>query len=1402
MNRCGPPSSKNELLLSHRSGRFRLAVLGALLVSLLVPLMAAPATLTRAVGPVDANHGFPIWYEDDNGTRLELCLDANGLCLDTPPDPTQPPRVAATGSNFPDEAFWWAAEATIDRPIQGRALLVLALEAAFLNETPAPGDQITFGRVRVRIDHLRPFAVYTVTHPYGVDTLVADGVGVINVTEDIGCAASPCDFAAALQSRPIASFLRWDPSVPPAAPAGFLGDPAIEHTVVGSPNATNFFRIEGPDAGGPGVNVAQSDLFSVQGKLLGAPAPNAPLLTVDPAGLAFGNVNVGATSAAQTFTLTNSGSADLTIGTVVVEGANAGDFAMPAASDTCSGATIVVGGGCVIGVTFSPTAAGTRNAHLVVPSNAVGNPHLLAVGGTGVDPNAPPRQRAVGPVSPDHGFPLWYQDDAGLRLALCLDPGGLCLDTPPDPTRPPVISDTEVNFPDEAFWWAGEAAIDRPVGTRALLVLAMEAAFLNEVAAPGDQMTFGRVRIRIDGLQPGATYTVTHPYGVETFEANDLGVINFTEDIGCVAGPCDFSLALDSRPPLGFLKWDPAVAPAAPAGFIGDPMIEHRVVGSPFDTNVFRIDGPAVGGPGVNMVETDLFSIMGKLFQDAAPGGGPALGLSATSLAFGEVNVGATSATQTLTLTNTGTAELTVNSIAVDPASTSPGDFAVTGSTCFAGPVPAGSTCTAGVTFTPSAAGTRAARLLIDSNAPGSPHAVTLGGTGIDVTAPPPAGRAVGPVDPAHGFPRWYRDDNGTQLDLCLDANGLCLDAPPDPTRPATVSASGSNFPDEAFWWAGEAAIERAVGGRALLVLALEAAFLNEAPAPGDQITFGRVRIRIDNLRPGATYTITHPYGVETLTANDLGVINFTEDIGCEVAPCDFAAALTSRPIASFLRWDPSVAPAAPAGFIGDPAVEHTVVGSPNGTNVFRIVGPDAGGPGVNSVETDLFAIQGKLSGAPAGTPTPAGLAAPSTPDLDAASDTGTSNTDEVTTDATPTFTGTAPAGSTVDLLVDGAVTGSTTATGGTWSITSSTLEPGVHVVGARATSGATSSPSMDALDIVILEPPPPPPPVRLLGNDAIEASVDFNPAGLAEAFRTTASTTGTVSTLRVYVDAGSTATTLIAGLYANNVGHPGALLGRGTLTAPTAGVWNSVSLTTGVPVTSGTVYWIALLGPAGSGTLRFRDRCCGGGSPAETSAQTGLGNLPANWSTGTSYRDGPVSAAGFGEAGGSPPPPPPPTPPPAPTVLFGNQTIEPSVDFNPAGMAEAFRTTATASGSLTALRVFVDATSTATTLVAGLYADAGGHPGARLAQGTLTTITNDALNTVPVPATAVTAGTTYWIAILGPSGSGTLRFRDRCCGGGSAAETSAGTTLTTLPATWATGAVFSDGPLSAFGIG
>jgi hypothetical protein len=156
--------------------------------------------------------------------------------------------------------------------------------------------------------------------------------------------------------------------------------------------------------------------------------------------------------------------------------------------------------------------------------------------------------------------------------------------------------------------------------------------------------------------------------------------------------------------------------------------------------------------------------------------------------------------------------------------------------------------------------------------------------------------------------------------------------------------------------------------------------------------------------------------------------------------------------------------------------------------------------------------------------------------------------------------------------------------------------------------------------------------------------------------------------------------------------------------------------------------------------------------------------------------------------------------PPPPGSVLLGNAATEVRADSNAAGQAEAFKTTAAASGSVTQLRVYIDASSTAGSVVVGLYTNNAGHPGALLASGTISSPQAGQNNTVTVPATAVSVGQTYWIAVLGPTG--TLKFRDRGAVGAGSSETSQQTALTSLPATWTTGSSFTDGLISAVGIG
>jgi hypothetical protein len=102
------------------------------------------------------------------------------------------------------------------------------------------------------------------------------------------------------------------------------------------------------------------------------------------------------------------------------------------------------------------------------------------------------------------------------------------------------------------------------------------------------------------------------------------------------------------------------------------------------------------------------------------------LKLSTTILSFGQVVIDTTSTPQVVTLTNVGTTAL---KIILAFAGSDPHEFAQT-NTC-GSPLPAASSCSVSVTFTPKATGDRTAALSIYYNGHGSPQTVSLGGDGI-----------------------------------------------------------------------------------------------------------------------------------------------------------------------------------------------------------------------------------------------------------------------------------------------------------------------------------------------------------------------------------------------------------------------------------------------------------------------------------------------------------------------------------------------------------------------------------------------------------------------------------------------------------------------------------------------
>ena len=116
--------------------------------------------------------------------------------------------------------------------------------------------------------------------------------------------------------------------------------------------------------------------------------PPAPVASIAPGSLAFGNQTINTTSATQTVTLTNTGNAALSIAGITVIGTNAGDFAQ---TNAC-GSSVAAGANCTITVTFTSTATGARAGTLIVTDNnngTAGSTQTVSLSGTGTSVPAP-----------------------------------------------------------------------------------------------------------------------------------------------------------------------------------------------------------------------------------------------------------------------------------------------------------------------------------------------------------------------------------------------------------------------------------------------------------------------------------------------------------------------------------------------------------------------------------------------------------------------------------------------------------------------------------------------------------------------------------------------------------------------------------------------------------------------------------------------------------------------------------------------------------------------------------------------------------------------------------------------------------------------------------------------------
>jgi hypothetical protein len=221
-----------------------------------------------------------------------------------------------------------------------------------------------------------------------------------------------------------------------------------------------------------------------------------------------------------------------------------------------------------------------------------------------------------------------------------------------------------------------------------------------------------------------------------------------------------------------------------------------------------------------------------------------------------------------------------------------------------------------------------------------------------------------GPINPVNHFPDWYRDSNAVEVEPCLSNFDPMCNAPLEAPDPESEVSFPDNFPEEFFYFTGEASLTANGGNDVLALYTIEGTY----GGGSTQTVFGRTRYRIrGGITPGEQYKVTGPYGVDTLVAGDDGTIFVTDDVG--VGSGNFGGLFEGQ-VGPFLQWDTDK----PTGYLGDPGTPHTVTGSPFNQNFVKIEGLGIGGtanpnpcPGVangspNCIYTNLFSILGKES--------------------------------------------------------------------------------------------------------------------------------------------------------------------------------------------------------------------------------------------------------------------------------------------------------------------------------------------------------------------------------------------------------------------------------------------------------
>jgi hypothetical protein len=438
------------------------------------------------------------------------------------------------------------------------------------------------------------------------------------------------------------------------------------------------------------------------------------IAAASPASLQFGSQPFSSASAAQTVTVTNTGSLTLMPTAITM----IGDFSE---TDNCQNVSVAVGQSCTIEVTFTPTETGSRAGQMVLSANVYGGQLTVALSGAGT----PAGVVTLSPALLSFGRVEMNTASAALQVEAA-NSSGVAI---------PVTSVT-ITGP---FSIASNSCGSSTLASNSDCQVAVEFAPMQTGAATG-------------------TLTFTDEAGTQTAALTGTGVSPPTDALGAtsinfpatVAGVLSTAQTVSLTNSGGVPLTSIAVSVSGPfqvtsgcgTELAPGPACEISVIFAPVAA------GPASGTLTViDALRTQSVGLSGTSVGVAA------LSVSPSSLVFSAQTVGQASTPATLTVTNSGGSSMA--NIGLQFTGPGSASFTVGSNTCGA-VLNNGSNCTAQIIFTPVTAGGIAAALVVSSATTGvAPVNVSLSGTGqvLAGLSVSPAQLTFPPVAPGQSSP-------------------------------------------------------------------------------------------------------------------------------------------------------------------------------------------------------------------------------------------------------------------------------------------------------------------------------------------------------------------------------------------------------------------------------------------------------------------------------------------------------------------------------------------------------------------------------------------------------------------------------------------------------------------------